>query len=149
MERVTDDQYVLLFTFRRAVLEFLRWSQQRVKQAGITEQQYLLLLAVRAKLGAGAPSIGDVASDLMIAPSSAVELVRRAEALDLVRRQRDVHDQRVVRLVLSDHGEQLLDALASAHLAELDRAARTLHISEEFLGRLSADFLEIDLVENE
>lgn len=142
MERVSDEQYALLFTFRRAVLEFLRWSQRQVKGAGLTSQQYLLLLAVRSRLPSGPPSVGDLAKDLLIAPSSAVELVGRAEALDLVRRERDAKDQRVVRLVLGGRGEEILDLLAGAHLEELERAASTLHISQEFLGRLSADFLE-------
>ena len=137
----------MLFTFRRAMLEFTKWSELRLRQVGLTPQQYLLLLSLRVREGGHglrAPRMGDVADDLLIAPNSAVELVTRAEALGLVRRTRDAADQRVVRITLTTHGQELLVELASAHLAELERAAGALHISEEFLGTLAAAYLGRD-----
>lgn len=143
-EPLTGDQFAMLFTFRRAMLQFTKWSEQRVRKAGLTPQQYLLLLAVRAWVGDAPPSVGDLAAELFIRPNSAIELVNRAEALGLVGRQRDSRDQRVVRVSLTDRAHELLDGLASAHLAELERAAETLSISEEFLTTLSAKFLGPD-----
>jgi DNA-binding MarR family transcriptional regulator len=143
-DRLTGDQFAMLFTFRRAMLQFMKWSEQRVRKAGLTPQQYLLLLAVRARVGDVPPSVGDLASELLIRPNSAIELVNRAESLGLVARRRDPHDQRVVRVLLTDRANELLDGLATAHLAELERAAETLSISEEFLTTLSAKFLGTD-----
>jgi DNA-binding MarR family transcriptional regulator len=138
---LSGDQISMLFTFRRAMLQFTKWSEQRVRMAGLTPQQYLLLLAIRARNGGQAPSVGRLASDLLIRPNSANELINRAEGIGLVRRERDTRDQRVVRVSLTERGTEVLDTLASAHLAELERAAQTLSISEEFLARLSAKFL--------
>ena len=142
MTALNDDQYTLLFTFRQAVRQFLRWSEQQAAQAGLTPQQHQLLLAIRAHNGAGPPSIGELARYLLTRSNSTVELVSRVEALGLIRRHPDPVDQRVVRLWLTQAGEQLLDKLASAHLEELEHVAAQLHISESFLQRLSADFLE-------
>ncbi|MDN5797430.1 MAG: MarR family transcriptional regulator [Intrasporangium sp.] len=138
---LSGDEIAMLFTFRRAMLQYTKWSERRVRKAGLTPQQYLLLLAVRARDDDSPPSVGDLAGELLIRPNSAIELVNRAESLGLVARQRDDHDQRVVRVTLTDKADGLLGVLATAHLAELERAAETLSISEEFLATLSAKFL--------
>ncbi|WP_347350143.1 MarR family transcriptional regulator [Intrasporangium sp.] len=140
-DRLSGDQFALLFTFRRAMLQFTKWSEQRVRKAGLTPQQYLLLLAVRARTADSPPSVGDLAGELLIRPNSAIELVNRAESLGLVSRQRDTRDQRVVRVTLTGKAHQMLDGLAAAHLAELERAAESLSISEDFLTTLSAKYL--------
>ena len=141
VDPLSGDQISMLFTFRRAMLQFTKWSEQRVRAAGLTPQQYLLLLAIRARSGEEAPSVGRLAGDLLIRPNSANELINRAEGIGLVRRERDARDQRVVRVSLSERGTEVLDSLASAHMVELERAAQTLSVSEEFLTRLSAKFL--------
>lgn len=142
MAQVSDDQYRILLTFRCALRQFLHWSQQQAAAVGLTAQQHQLLLAVRAHPGGGAPSISDVAACLGIRHHSAVELVSRCETLGLVVRTGDAHDLRVVRLRLTGHGREVLDELTATHLAELERVAATLHISEQFLNQLSEDFIE-------
>jgi DNA-binding MarR family transcriptional regulator len=82
-----------------------------------------------------------LADELLIAGNSALELVGRAEALGLVRRDRDPADQRAVRVSLTEQGEALIGELAADHLAELERAALALGITEEFLGALAAAYL--------
>lgn len=129
----------MLFTFRRAVLAFLKWSEHRLRRIGLTPQQYLLLLAVHA--APAPPRIGALAEDLLVANNSALELVGRAEASGLVRRERDPADQRAVRVSLTDQGSALLHELAADHLAELERAAGALGITQEFLGALAAAYL--------
>ena len=135
----TQDQLVVLFTFRRAVQAFLKWSERRLRKIGLTPQQYLLLLAVR--VAPEPPRVGVLAEELMIAGNSALELIGRAEALGLVRRHRDPADARAVRVALTPQGESLIGELASDHLAELERAARALGITEEFLGSLADAYL--------
>lgn len=139
---VTDEQYQVLYTFRLALRRFTRWSDEASAEAGLTSQQHQLLLGVRAHPDTQAPSIGDVAGYLMIRHHSAVELVRRVEAMGMLSRSADEHDHRVVRLELTERGARTLDGLSSAHMAELQRAAATLHVSEEVLQRLSEDFIE-------
>lgn len=137
----TQDQLAILFTFRRAVQAFLKWSEHRLRRIGLTPQQYLLLLAVR--VAPQPPRVGVLAEELMIAGNSAVELVGRAEALGLVHRDRDPVDGRAVRVSLTPQGESLIGELAADHLAELERAARALGITEEFLGSLADAYLPV------
>lgn len=136
---LTQDQLTMLFTFRRAVLAFLKWSEHRLRRIGLTPQQYLLLLALR--VSPEPPRVGVLAEELLIAGNSALELVGRAEVLGLVRRDRDPADQRAVRVSLTERGQALIGELAADHLAELERAALALGITEEFLGALAAAYL--------
>lgn len=139
--KVSDEQYTILYTFRYALRHFMRWSQEQAALVGLTEQQHQLLLAVRAHQGTVGPSISEMAESLLIRHHSAVELIRRVEKLGMLSRTADPQDQRVVRLILTSKGQDILDSLTDAHLKELERAATTLHISEEFLNRLSEDFI--------
>lgn len=141
MAALTDDKYVLLFTVRYAVRHFLRWSERQAELAGVTAQQHQLLLALRAREHDGAPSIGELAGYLMVRPNSALELVGRVEAQGLVRRRADGRDHRVVRVVLTATGRELIEALADAHLRELEVLGDQLHVSERFLGQLAGDFI--------
>lgn len=141
MTPITDEQYRILLTFRCALRHFLAWSQDQAALVGLTSQQHQLLLAIRAHSGSSPPSIRDVSEYLLIRHHSAVELVGRVTAMGLVSRLADPKDQRVVRLRLTPHGESLLETLSVSHLEELQRVAATLHISEQFLDRLSQDFL--------
>lgn len=141
MTQITDEQYRILLTFRCALRHFLAWSQDQAALVGLTAQQHQLLLAIRAHGGSAPPSIRDVSEYLLIRHHSAVELVGRVSAMGLVARLPDVKDQRVVRLRLTERGQSLLETLSAAHLEELERVAATLHISEQFLDRLSQDFL--------
>lgn len=138
---MSNEQYEVLFTFRHALLRYLRWSQRHVADVGLTEHQYLLILAVRARSSSRAPSIHDLADDLLIRPNSAVELVNRTQLLGLVERRPDPKDLRVVRVALTERGGDLLDELARAHLSELERIAASLHLTPAWLTRLAADFI--------
>lgn len=142
MSDLTDAQYQVLMTFRSALREFLAWSEREAAKAGLTSQQHQLLLVVRAHPGVTAASVSDVAAALQIRPHSAVSLVRRVEAMHLLQRERDALDHRVVRLRLTEDARIILARLSLAHLAELQHAAALLHISEELLQHLSADFME-------
>ena len=117
--RLRDEDFVRLLAFRDGLRRFQHWSEEQAKAVGITGAQHQLLLAIR---GHGeAPSIRDVAEHLLLRHHSAVELIDRAVAAGLVERIGDIQDQRVVRLRLTDAGEQRVAALAGAHLEELSR----------------------------
>jgi DNA-binding MarR family transcriptional regulator len=123
MARLDDEQFHELLTFRTALRRFLRWSEEQAAAAGLTGQQHQLLLAIRGHEGPAPPTIGDVAEHLLLRHHSAVELVDRAEQAGLVLRVDDPHDGRVVRLLLTGRGRDLLQRLTDAHLEELARLA--------------------------
>jgi DNA-binding MarR family transcriptional regulator len=116
--------------FRRLLRRFLAHGDLRVRQAGLTPQRYLLLLAIKgAPDGSQARSIGQLTDDLQLAQSSVTELVDRAEAARLVARASGSADARTVLVRLSPAGEERLSrALLSVRadreqlLAHLDRA---------------------------
>jgi DNA-binding MarR family transcriptional regulator len=123
-QKLTDADFRRLLELRDGLRRFLHWSEERAKKVGITAVQHQLLLAIR---GHGTPpSIGDVAEHLLLRHHSVVELVDRAERAGLVERYDDDLDQRVVRLRITAKGQTKLNALAAAHLEELDRLTASL-----------------------
>jgi DNA-binding MarR family transcriptional regulator len=106
--------------FRRALREFLRFSEAAARAEGVTPEQHQLLLALR-----GAPEgwlhVGDVARELLIAPHSAAGLVERAAARGLVVKAVDPSDRRSVRVYLTERGRQIVARLTRRHRAELRR----------------------------
>src|SRR4051794_8556973 len=116
---LSDHDFAELLRFRDALRRFMQWSESEARVAGLTPAQHQLLLAVRGH--PGDPTIGDVAEHLLLRHHSAVELVDRAERAGLLRRRSDPDDRRVVHLELTPEGGAHLDALSTAHLAELRR----------------------------
>jgi DNA-binding MarR family transcriptional regulator len=106
----------------------MQWSEERAQEEGMTHLQHQLLLVVRAHDDCRGPTVGEAAEYLLMTPSSASELVDRAEAGGWVRRERSGEDARVVRLHLTDRGEERLERLTVDVLAELSRVAPTLRL---------------------
>ena len=128
---LTDADFVELLRFRDSLRRFMRWSEDRAKQAGLTAAQHQLLLAIRGH--GGRPTVGDVADHLLLRHHSVVELVDRAQRAGLVIRTDDPDDHRAVRLALSAAGEAHLNALTVDHLDELHRLQRELRWREPTL----------------
>lgn len=118
-----DDAYARLLAFRTGLRHFERWSAQQARAAGLTPAHHQLLLAIRGHADPSGPTIGEVADYLMLRHHSAVELVDRAEASGLVRRDRSEADHRIVHLHLTKEGDKRLKALTALHLEELARLA--------------------------
>jgi DNA-binding MarR family transcriptional regulator len=118
---LTDADYARLLEFRTGLRRFLHWSEAQAVEVGLTPAQHQLLLAVRGHPGRAGPTIGEIADTLLLRHHSAVELINRAEAAGLVRRQPDRSDQRVVRMALTALGSRRLRQLSERHLEELDR----------------------------
>ena len=116
---LAERDYRALARFRHALRVFLRFSEDAARQEGLTPGQHQLLLAVRGYPSEEAPTIGEVADYLQLQHHSVVELVDRAVAAKLVRRDADVHDRRRQRLSLTSHGAKTLERLSAAHRAEL------------------------------
>src|SRR4029079_9020416 len=124
----TDREYADLLAFRTAMRRFMQWSEERAQAEGMTHLQHQLLLAVGAHGDDRGPTGGEAAEYLLMTPSSASELVDRAEAGGFVRRERSGEDARVVRLHLTAVGEQKLAALTIDVLSELARVGPVLQL---------------------
>lgn len=113
--------YRSLAGFRRSLRQFLRFSEDAARAAGITPSHHQLLLAVKGHAGPGQPSVGEAAEALQLRHHSAVELVDRAEAAGLIVRRADPDDGRRHLLALTDEGEAKLAELSWLHRDELRR----------------------------
>ena len=123
---LSDAQYSQLLEFRTSLREFLHWSEEQAQAAGLSPAEHQLLLALRGHPGPDPPTIGDVARSLLLRHHSAVQLIDRAEKRDLVRRQADARDGRVVRLRLTPLGRRRLRRLSALHLEEIAKLAPAL-----------------------
>jgi DNA-binding MarR family transcriptional regulator len=118
-----DREYRQLLAFRVGLRRFLRWSREQAAAAGLTPAQHELLLVLRIHPDPRGPTIGELASYLLVRHHSAVQLADRAEALGLIRRRRDDDDRRLVRVRLTPAGSRRVAGLGTAHLEELRRLA--------------------------
>jgi DNA-binding MarR family transcriptional regulator len=122
---VTAD-YARLAAFRRALREFLRFSEEAAAAAGLTTQHYQAMLMLRAQPEERAATINDLAHELLIKHNSAVGLVDRLVEEGLVVREASKADRRKVELRLSARGRQVLAKLAGMHRRELQRIGPVL-----------------------
>jgi DNA-binding MarR family transcriptional regulator len=85
----------------------LRNLSHPVRRAEMTPEQYWLL---RLLSRAGSLSVGELANELGIAISSATVSCKRLEKAGLLTRERQVDDERVVRVALTEQGLAQIDA---------------------------------------
>jgi DNA-binding MarR family transcriptional regulator len=127
LEQPTRKDFENLLAFRVSLRRFQRWSEDQSRAVGLTHVQHQLLVAVKGHHGDLPPTIGELATYLLLRHHSAVELVDRAEVAGFVRRCPDARDARVVRVELTRKGDQLVTDLTQAHLAELHNLAAALN----------------------
>ncbi len=129
------EHYQGLAGFRFALRQFIAASESISRQAGITQQQYQALLAIKT-WSAGDLSMGELAEQLMLTPHATVQLVDRLAKAGLAERKPSKEDKRSVFVGLTARGESLLDALASRHLEEMLRQEPLLSQSLQRLKRI-------------
>jgi DNA-binding MarR family transcriptional regulator len=117
MEHLIDDMLNLYHLIRRA--------SHPVRRAEITQEQYWLMRRLHC---AGAQSIGELADALGITSSSATTACKRLEKAELVIRERQLDDERMVYVSLTEAGrervavwQQQRRELLARLLAPLDR----------------------------
>lgn len=132
---LTDDDYRALGDFRRAIREFLAFSQEGAQEHRLTAQQHQALLAIRAHAGPGPITLGELAECLLIKSHSAVGLVTRLEQRDLVLRRPCAEDRRVALLELRPRGAEILEAISIRNLGKIGHAAEIL---ESIVGTVRA-----------
>ena len=117
--RPTQRNYEELLGFRTALRQFLAWSEEQARAAGLTPAQHQLLLAIKGHPGEAAPTVGELADYLVTKHHSVVELIDRAVDAGVVERRRDADDGRVVLVALTPLGEEKIEELSRLALEEL------------------------------
>src|SRR5580704_14756458 len=108
---VTKAEFEMLATFRYELRRFLHFSEEAARDAGLTPGQHQALLAVRGFPGKDRITIGELAERLQVAHHSAVGLVDRLVAHDLMTRETAAEDRRQVYVSLTAHGNETLEGL--------------------------------------
>jgi DNA-binding MarR family transcriptional regulator len=118
--QLLPDDYEALATFRYAMRKFLTFSKHALSlQAGLTTEQYEALLALTAFGGPAGLTITELSERLQIKHHSAVGLLNKLEALDLVRRHHGTSDRRRVFVRLTAEGARVLAQVAVLHRDEM------------------------------
>jgi len=130
---VSDADYEHLAAFRRALREFLHFSEQAALAAGVPPQQHQAMLAIRGFQKRDQLTVGELAERLKIKHHSTVGLVKRMEADGFVVKSHASEDRRQVLVGLTPRGEKTLENLSAAHKAEMARIGPAL---SEILNQL-------------
>jgi DNA-binding MarR family transcriptional regulator len=126
LQTLTDAEYQAIGEFRRALREFLAFSDEAARQAGLTPQQHQALLAIRSHAGQEPMTIGELADSLLIRNHSAVGLVARLQERGLISRGESAEDRRRVLLLLEPSGAELLEQISLLNIGEYQRTATFL-----------------------
>ena len=118
-KKLSKSQYENLAAFRYALRQFLHFSEEAAKQAGVTPQQHQALLSIKGFPGRHTVTVGELAERLQLRHHTTVELVDRLVTLKLVLRKHLEQDCRRVNLQLTKKGERILNNLTWAHKAQL------------------------------
>ncbi len=116
---ITLAHYRTLAALRRALRQFLRFSQDAAREAGLPPQQHQALLTIKGFPERDYVSVRELAEHLFLKHHSAVGLVDRLAQRGLVRRQVAKSDKRRVEIRLTARGETLIRKISAAHLEEL------------------------------
>jgi DNA-binding MarR family transcriptional regulator len=110
-----------LSRFRYQLRQFLRFSEQAARGAGVTPQQHQLMLGVAGFTGRGWATISELAEFLQERHNAVVALVSRARRAGLVYKHTVAGDRRVVGVRLTPAGRAILMKLTDLHRKELAR----------------------------
>jgi DNA-binding MarR family transcriptional regulator len=118
-DRLTTEEVARVAEFRAALRRFLRTTERNARSAGLTPQRYLLLLMIKgAEDRSGRSTVTELAERLQLAQSTVTELVRRAEDVGLLERERSPDDGRIAFLRLTPEGERRLERSFTSNEAE-------------------------------
>src|SRR5215469_13115972 len=119
---LNDAEYTALAEFRYHIRKYLRFMEEKAREAGQSPQHYQLILAIKGLPTDVSPTIGALADRMQLNHNSMVELVDRCERRGLLRRSRSGSDRRQVELQVTAEGDNFLRAMASAGREELRSA---------------------------
>ncbi len=118
-KQLEKKDYEALASFRYRLRKFLQFSNRSAIEVGLTPQQHKALLAVIGHPGRDQITVGELAERLQIQPHSAVGLVDRLVAQDLVVRLPADDDRRQVFIRLTSKGNEIIQYLSQVHRQEL------------------------------
>jgi DNA-binding MarR family transcriptional regulator len=133
---ITKNEYEVLAEFRYTLRRFMSFSDKAAEEIGLTPHQHQALLAIKGFPGREQITVGELSERLQIKHHSAVGLVDRLEAEDLIDRSPGQNDRRQVFISLTDHGLSILEKLSSIHREELRRLTPQLLLSLVRIARL-------------
>jgi DNA-binding MarR family transcriptional regulator len=132
-----SERYRSLADFRLALRRFIAGAEAISRAAGVTQQQYQALLAIKT-WPSEVMTMGDLADQLLLTHHAAVQLVNRMSAAGVAERVPSSTDRRTVLLRLTVDGDTLVDRLATLHLREVLNQEPRLTRSLRRLKRISA-----------
>jgi DNA-binding MarR family transcriptional regulator len=132
-----SESYQSLAGFRLALRRFMAGAEAISRSAGLTQQQYQAMLAIKT-WPTPTMTMGDLAEQLLLTHHAAVQLVNRMTKAGVAARAPSTTDRRAVLLNLTPAGEALMDRLARLHLREVLRQEPQLTRSLRRLKRSAA-----------
>jgi len=105
---LTKADYERLSEFRYLLRRFLEFSERAAEGTGLTAQQHQALLAIKGFAGRDYATTGELAERLCIRHHSAVGLIDRLVAKELVTRRIGTDDRRQVLIALPPVAETML-----------------------------------------
>lgn len=123
---LSDAEYQALSELRYRLRTFLSFSESEARSVGLEPRQHQLLLAIRGLPPGERPTIRTLADRLVLKHHTVVEMIDRLEAQELVKREADALDGRVVLVRILPRGRAMLDRLSIAHRDELAKTAPAL-----------------------
>ena len=108
----------------RMIIRALQGHSRNVERAcGISAAQLWALWELQRSPGL---NVSDLSRQLSVHPSTASNLLDKLEQGGMVERRRRERDQRVVRLFITDAGQELLTRAPAAPQGELNRALQSM-----------------------
>lgn len=118
--KLLSHDYEALASFRYAMRKFLRFSKEELaERAELTPEQYEALLAIRAFGSKRGLTLSELSERLQVKHHSAISLVDKLAARDLVVRRPSKEDRRHVYVQLTRKGRGTLASVAAIHRREL------------------------------
>ena len=110
----------LCFAVYSANLAFGRVYKPVLDKLGLTYTSYIALVALGDEDDLTVSALGD---KLFLESNTLTPILKKLEAMDLIRRRRDPADERQVRVSLADAGRRLLERIETEASPELINAA--------------------------
>ena len=129
---------MLCFAVYSAAHAFNRAYRSLLAPHGLTYPQYLVLLLLWAE---DRRTVSELGAPLFLDSGTLTPLLRRLESAGHIRRERDVRDERQVRICLTESGRAL-----EAELADVPAAIGcAVGLPASHLGRLTTEIRELGL----
>ncbi|MGG1517209.1 MarR family transcriptional regulator [Paenibacillus oryzisoli] len=123
MENKTVDKhmYEQLANFRYRLRCFVHFSEQAVRQIGLTPQSHQLLLAIMGFPEREYATPSELAEKLQLSHHACTGLINRCKQMGIIERRPNLEDGRSTFIHLTHKGRILLERLSEIHLQELNR----------------------------